>query len=489
MYIEDVLRIRYDLFADFICAIFRTSITRVAVMKLVFTLFFSLLFAFPVFAQTQTAEVVVPSTFLRKSPNSGAEKIETVQKGVMVTLEKAENTNGWYYVSIAGGKKGWINGNTISSPVKTETETAVPSPTPTPKPASVSQPAATKTPKGKPTPSPLPQQAAVASTPSPTPTVSITPKPTPPITPTPTPEEEEEVLRIETEEVNLNVRVIDSNNRPVDSLKESQFRIFEDNEPQKITSFSTAEIPTNYALVIDNSRSLRSQLEKVIDAGKILVSTNRPNDKSTVVRFVSADKIEVMRDFTSNKSLLNDALNNLFIEGGQTAIIDAVYNTAKRVDQYEKSTSKDDFKRRAMIVISDGDDRSSVNTEKRLIDLLRQSEVQIYAIGFVGSLSNQLEPNETQSRREKAKVFLTRLAEETGGKVYFPGSIDELPQIANEISGELRTQYLITYAPTSSTGNESFRNIKVTVADGENNEKRTAVTRTGRTAAPKRPKE
>lgn len=450
-------------------------------MKIIVTLVFTSLFAFSVQAQTKTAEVVVPNTFLRKSPNPGAEKVETVQKGEKVTLEKAENTNGWYYVSISNGKRGWINRNTVSSPVAAAA--AVESDNSAPPPASISQAKSRTTPEVVSAASPNPaastsEKAKTSPALSPETAAQVSEEETKSSTTLP---EDEEVLRINTEEINLNVRVVDENNRPVNNLNESQFKVYENGELQMITSFTTAEIPTNYALVVDNSRSLRTQLQKIIEAAKVLVSMNRPDDESTVVRFVSKDKIEVMRDFTSNKALLNNALDNLFVEGGQTAIIDAVYQTAKRVNDYEKSRGRDDFKRRALIVISDGDDRGSAFSEQQLFDLLRQSEVQIYAIGFIGALNNQPEMNETKSRQDKAKALLTRLAEVTGGKVYFPNSIDELPQIANDISGELRTQYLITYAPTNIAGSDAFRNIKVEIQDAG---KLRAVTRAGRTTEP-----
>ena len=92
--------------------------------------------------------------------------------------------------------------------------------------------------------------------------------------------------------------------------------------------------------MIDNSGSLRLQLEKVIEASKIIVSTNRPDDETSIIRFVSRDKIEIVQDFTSNKTDLNDALDNLFIEGGQTAIIDAVYLAAEKVNEYEKTRDR-----------------------------------------------------------------------------------------------------------------------------------------------------
>jgi hypothetical protein len=102
-------------------------------------------------------------------------------------------------------------------------------------------------------------------------------------------------------------------------------------------------------------------------------------------------------------------------------------------------------------------------------------------IGFVGDLSKEKDANSGGiSRQEKAKAFITRLAEETGGKFYLPNSIDELTQIASDISGEQRMQYLISYTPTNENRDGTFRKIKVVVADGTNKEKRIAITRTGR---------
>lgn len=310
-------------------------------------------------------------------------------------------------------------------------------------------------------------------------TVVKTPTPTPTPTVSPTPIEDDEPIRIDTELVNLNVRVIDRNNRSINNIKKEEFKVFENNVIQEIESFSKAEVPTNYALVIDNSGSLRPQLDKVIEASKIIVNTNRPDDETSLVRFVNSEKIEIVQSFTPKKADLIEALDNLFIEGGQTAIIDAVYLAAEMVDDYEKSKNPNDKKRRALIVVSDGEDRSSYYNEQQLFELLRESDVQIYAVGFVKELASE-GGFIKKSPQQKAKDFLSRLATETGGKVYFPNSISELNQIASDISSELRTQYVISYYPTDSANDGSFKNIKVQVADGPNKEKRIAVTRSGR---------
>ena len=322
-------------------------------------------------------------------------------------------------------------------------------------------------------PSNRPRQAA---TPSPT----VTPNAVPAVTPTP---EVEEIIKVDTELVNLNVRVIDRNNRPINNLAQKEFQILEDGVPQPIEFFSKSEVPTNYTLVIDNSGSLRMQLEKVIEASKILVNSNRPDDETSIIRFVSRDKISIEQDFTSDKTELSDSLENLYTEGGQTAIIDAVYLAAEKVTEYESREKNADRKRRALILISDGEDRDSFYKEPQLFELLKESDVQIYVVGFVSELTKE-GGFISKSPQAKAKAFLEKLATTTGGKSYFPNDVSELDAIAKDISNELRTQYSIGYIPTNDRRDGSFRNIKVQVADGPNKQKRIAVTRAGRTATP-----
>ncbi len=320
-------------------------------------------------------------------------------------------------------------------------------------------------------------QTAKPSVASPTPPETVG---TPPILVVDDPDE---IIKIDTELVNLNVRVIDRFNRPIANLTKRDFSVYEDRVLQPIEFFSQSEVPTNYALVIDNSGSLRFQLEKVIEASKIIIGTNRADDETGVIRFVSSDKIEILQDFTSDQVDLNDALDNMYIEGGRTAIIDAVYLAAEKVDEYERSQSAVDRKRRALILVSDGEDRSSYYKEEQLFKLLRETDVQIYAVGFVDDLEQE-GSFIRKSPQKKAKNFLSKLAEETGGKAYFPKSVAELSTVAKDIASELRTQYSIGYIPTNDKNDGSYRNIRVVVKDGPGDQKRIAISRTGRTANP-----
>lgn len=313
---------------------------------------------------------------------------------------------------------------------------------------------------------------------------SATPTPTP--KPSPTPDDEDEVIKVETELVNLNVRVVDRSNRPINNLREADFSIFEDNVKQTIDFFSRSEVPTNYSMVIDNSYSLRPQINEVIEASKIIVGTNRTGDETSIIRFVSSEKIEIVQDFTGNKEDLDDALENLYVEGGRTAIIDAVYLAIQRISDYDKPTGKDDRHRKALILISDGDDVNSYYTQKQLFDMMRETDVQIYTVGFLKDLDTK-GGFISKSIQSKARSFLQKLADDTGGKAYFPNEISELNTIARDIATEMRTQYSIGYIPTNDKNDGTFRNIKVVVADGPGNQKRIPVTRSGRTAGGEAP--
>ena len=278
----------------------------------------------------------------------------------------------------------------------------------------------------------------------------------------------------------MHVRVIDRNNKPIGNVTKGEFHVYEDGVAQTIESFTREEVPISYGLAVDTSASLRSQIQSVIDAGKTIVNSNKPGDETFLVRFVSSDKIQTEQDFTDKKDLLMDALDNLYVEGGQTAVIDAVYLSAEHVTEYKKG-DENDRRRRALIVITDGEDRSSFYKQEQLFARLREEDVQIYVIGFVNELDKEA-GFIRKSPREKAVGLINKLASETGGRAFFPESISELPDIAKEIVRDMRTQYVISYNPTNKTQDGSYRAIKVSVDQPSDSEKRIALTRTGRLA-------
>jgi Ca-activated chloride channel homolog len=354
--------------------------------------------------------------------------------------------------------------------------TQAPSPTPTPAtPATTApKPAATSTPTPQPT-RPGERTAPTLGEPPPPPKLKPTPTPTPPETLDPG-----DIVRINAELVQLHVRVIDRNNRPINNVRQNEFRVFEDGVAQTIESFSREEVPISYGLAVDTSASLRTQIQSVIDAAKTIINANKPGDETFLVRFISSDKIQTEQDFTDKKELLIDALDNLYVEGGQTAVIDAVYLSAEHVAGYQKG-DESDRRRRALIVITDGEDRNSFYKQEQLFARLREEDVQIFVIGFINELDKE-SGFIRKSPRDKAVSLINKLASETGGRAFFPGSIAELPQIASEIVRDMRTQYVIAYNPTNKTQDGTYRAIKVTVDQPSDSEKRIALTRTGRIA-------
>jgi len=312
-----------------------------------------------------------------------------------------------------------------------------------------------------------------------------TPTPTPGSTPDPTPEggisvDPDEVVKIDTSNVVLNIRVIDRNNRPINDVKANEFHVFENGVPQHIESVSRQEVPISYGLAVDSSGSLRSQLPTVIDASKTIINTNKTGDETFLMKFVDREKIETLQDFTANKDDLMDAVDRIFTEGGQTAVIDAVYLASEHVAEHKKATDGD-RRRRALILVTDGEDRSSYYKKEELFDRLKEEDVQIYVIGFVNELDSE-KGLIRKSRKEVAMALLDRIASETGGRVFYPNSISEIPRIADEITRDMRTQYVVSYEPSNKRNDGTYRAIKVTVADASGKDKRIALTRSGRTA-------
>lgn len=368
-------------------------------------------------------------------------------------------------------------------PRRTTQEIAVkPAATPTPVPARPTTPIQSPSGSASPTPTPVPVQTPVSTGPRPKlgeapPPPKLKPKPTP------TPPQEidpDSTLYFNTALVTLNVRVIDRSNKPIDNVRQSDFHVYEDGVPQPIESFGKEEVPITYGLAVDTSLSLRNQLQSVMDAAKTIINSNKKGDETFIERFISSDKINVEKEFTANKDELIDAIDNLYLEGGQTAVVDGVYLAAEHVAEYRKGDDSD-RRRRALIVITDGEDRHSFYTDTQLFQRLREEDVQIYVIGFVNELDKE-SGFIKKSPREKAVNLINKLATDTGGRAFFPQSLSEMPEIANAIIRDLRTQYVLSYNPTNKERDGTYRAIRVTVDDGPSRDKRIALTRSGRNA-------
>lgn len=267
--------------------------------------------------------------------------------------------------------------------------------------------------------------------------------------------------------VMLHVRVTDASGKAVTDVPQSSFQVTENGVPQQIDLFMNKEIPLSYGLVIDNSGSLHDLIEKVVSASIRIVNSNLEADEAFLIRFISSDKIEIVQKPTSDKKLLVDGLNDLYIEGGATAVIDAVYLSAQMLAEVKSDVTKP--RRKVLVLVTDGDERNSYYREKDLLKLLYANESQIYIVGLTQDLDSK--------KREKALRLLRLLAGETGGRLFLPASPAELDRIADEIINDIRTQYVLGYIPAKSA--QDFHKVQVTIADNPNQEKRIAVTRVG----------
>ncbi|HSP61502.1 MAG TPA: VWA domain-containing protein [Pyrinomonadaceae bacterium] len=273
----------------------------------------------------------------------------------------------------------------------------------------------------------------------------------------------------------LSLIVTDRSNHSRDDVNKDEVQVFEDKVPQTVSIFAKDDRPVNCVIAIDRSGSFKDLLSPALDAIKLLINSNRELDQTMLIGFVDRDKIETFQNFTPDKSKLVESLRLLRIEGGQSAVIDAIYLAVQATAAYKAG---DSAIRRAVVLISDGEDRASYYNTDALIKLLRAKDVQVFIVGIVSQLDNS-SGFSRQSPREAAEKLLSRVALETGGRLFFPKNVSQLTQAMGEIIHDLHAQYIIGYEPKNSASNENFRKIEVKMIESPGRERLMAVTRSG----------
>jgi Ca-activated chloride channel family protein len=259
-------------------------------------------------------------------------------------------------------------------------------------------------------------------------------------------------IKIPTEMVQLDVKVTDQDGHPVPGLTRNDFVVYEDKVSQSIESVSSEETPVSMGLVIDTSSSMRPKLYTVSEAARGLIEQMRPDDEAFLAQFKT--EAELLQEFTSDRRELGDALGHLTVNGG-TALLDAIIATADHAHEKGKR------RRKALVVITDGLEKNSSVKEKEVIEVMKEDEVQLYLVGFV----DKVEPGDLfgRSPAKRAKDLLIRLAEDSGGRGFFPTDESETPAIAAQIAKDMREQYVISYYPSNEKHDGSFRSVRVTV--------------------------
>lgn len=274
----------------------------------------------------------------------------------------------------------------------------------------------------------------------------------------PDPEQEDGVFKIDAQLVTLDVSILDKNNKFITGIQQNKFQVFEDQIAQKIEFFSQEEVPISYGIVIDTSGSMRKRLSTVVKAAKTLISLSRPGDEVFIIDMKDTSNIELLEDFTTSMEDANDALDNM-VSGGGTSLLDGVVLGGEHAKAGKN-------RRKALLVISDGDERDSTYTVEQTLDKLREFDVQLYMIGFPEEVAEDGGLFK-RSPRKKAIELINKLTTESGGQAYFPRDLADLEPIAKKIGADLRSQYSIGYYPSNSKLDGSFRKLKVVLNDNK----------------------
>lgn len=280
--------------------------------------------------------------------------------------------------------------------------------------------------------------------------------------------QEDTVLAFQTDIVALDVTVQDKNRNFVSGLKLSDFQVYDNKTVQKIEFFSKESVPISLGLVVDTSGSMRFKLPMVLAAAKEMLKACKPKDEVFIVNMKDAGNIKLVQSYTSDFNYANRAFDD-FIAGGGTALLDGI----SKASSYSEGNSKN--RRRALIVMSDGDDRSSTINQDQLIKQLRLANTQVYLLGFPEGFVAP-DGKFIDYSLPKAKKLLKKVAEESGGEVYFPTSLTELSPILEKTFEDLRTQYTIGYYPTNPNDGR-WHSLEIKLTDKKS--KYTVRTKTG----------
>ena len=252
--------------------------------------------------------------------------------------------------------------------------------------------------------------------------------------------------------VSLNVTVSDLDGRFVTNLDQTNFQVYEDGVQQNVTFFTKTQLPIALAMLIDTSASMDENMAIAQEAAIGFSQRLRPEDLAEIVDFDS--RVNILQTFTNDAVELEQAIQQTSA-GGSTSLYNAIYISLRELSK--APLQRADVRREAIIVLSDGEDTSSLVTFDEVLEQAKRSETAIYSIG--------LQSDDSRSRVgfREADFVLRQLAQETGGRAFFPNEVDELPKIYQDISDELSSQYSVGYISGNPLRNGQWRRIVVRV--------------------------
>lgn len=259
-------------------------------------------------------------------------------------------------------------------------------------------------------------------------------------------------FRVSVDLISLNVTVTDTRERFVTDLTRGDFRVFEDGVHQEVSVFSQEDLPLRMVLLLDSSASMEENMVFAQQAAIRFVGTMKQDDLTQLVEFGS--KAHIVQPFTGEAERLSEAIRRTQA-GGTTSLYNALYIALK-----DLSRRRSDIRRQAIVVLSDGEDTSSLVTFDQVLDLTKDTDVTIYTIS--------LRRDSARGKHfSEAEHVLKKLAEETGGQWFFPGHIDELESVYDRISKELKSQYNIGYFSNNTRRDGTWRRVVVQTASDD----------------------
>ncbi len=258
------------------------------------------------------------------------------------------------------------------------------------------------------------------------------------------------------------ITVTDPMNRLVTGLEQSDFFLYENNNKQKIKTFSCEDAPVSIGIIMDLSGSMTSKLIRARDSILQFMKTANPQDEFFVIGF--NDRPELIEDFTSSVDQIESRLQMVHA-GHRTALLDAIYYGLDKM-----KTARNE--RKALLVVSDGGDNRSRYTEGEVKAQVRESDTEIYSIGI-------FDPYAPTPEERMGPVLLNDISEETGGRMFRVDDLSEMGDIAVKISTELRNQYVIGYNPSALQRDGKWRKVKVKLVPPQGLPPLTVHARTG----------
>jgi len=258
-----------------------------------------------------------------------------------------------------------------------------------------------------------------------------------------------QIFRAGVELVSLNVTVTDNTGRLITGLNQEDFQVFEDGAKQDITFFTRSQLPIALALLLDTSASMDTKLGTAQEAAIGFAKRLRTQDLASVIDFDS--RVVILQPFTNDGAALEKAIRETSA-GGSTSLYNAAYIALNEMKKL-RARSVEEIRRQAIVVLSDGEDTSSLLPFEEVLELAKRSVTGIYAIGLRAK-----EPR-VMSTFNEADFVLKSLSQETGGRAFFPQSVGELDAIYSQIGDELASQYTVGYTSKNPRRNGAWRRI------------------------------